>query len=816
MSEFEKRLHQAQNGRGILFCGAGFTADCLNFNETDEIGTGVQLLTILNEKLKGLGVTHDFKDLKNAVDQYKDKTSEYDLMQLLCERFQLQSVSADIVDILKFPWERIYTTNYDNGIELGLRRAGVKPTPFNNLDSPSEMKAGTAIVHLHGYIEKWNIENFSKSCILGAVSFFRLGVVAQWLDAFRNDIERAEIVAFVGFNAADFHLNEFLYNISGLREKIFFINRSTSEPDPDVKMTQERFGQPLYIGRQGFAKSICLELATTKPTEPALASFRRYMPTTPSTSVPSVQDIEDMFIFGKIIPEHLARDEAKGLSDYHVNRLFIDSMIKTIDQGTRIVLLTGEICDGKTVMIEKLSNRLSATRPVYRLFHPYEDLLDEVAGILRAHPNTALIIENCFDINEARIGGIARMFHNSNGVLLLTCRNIAKEAEATKFSILEGFNDFREVRTPKLDDAEVNALVELSDQLASWQNSGARTTAEKRRFVVRNCERSLPRFLLQLLKSEYVSKKYREEYNKNADLGTNEKFAIIAALYIAHVGHDAPIELLSNALKFDVGAMLDRTGSNQNKLKLVHRQADFVRTVPAIGATNILEHMISANDIVDSVVTILKYLAQKSYKNDFDGHIFNQMMRYTILRSVVTDKAQIERFFDNTSKINYCRSHVLFWLQWHMAGVDFKDFNNAEKHLNQGYQEAANYEVRTGRVYDCRQLHDRKAKFLMLRAQHISRRPDELFRDLKEACEIVGRLLQLEPITHHPFQTLELIAETFVGQSLNLIGDLSDIARNTISSVCSFSEKKIDRVPEGYQRSMARKALDKYKILLTI
>ena len=84
------------------------------------------------------------------------------------------------------------------------------------------------------------------------------------------------------------------------------------------------------------------------------------------------------------------------------------------------MLLVGEICDGKTVTIENLSNRLSLSRPVYRLRHLYDDLLDEVSRVLHAQPTAALVVENCFDIRADKFISLARTFHGSQGVLLLS------------------------------------------------------------------------------------------------------------------------------------------------------------------------------------------------------------------------------------------------------------------------------------------------------------------------------------------------------------------------------------------------------------
>ena len=379
---------------------------------------------------------------------------------------------------------------------------------------------------------------------------------------------------------------------------------------------------------------------------------------------------------------------------------------------------------------------------------------------------------------------------------------------------LNNFNSFREIRIPKLNAAEADALVVLIDQIAGWRNLNATSKADKVRFISQACEGSLPGFLLRLLKSDYVKKKYQEEYNKSEGLQKFEKRAIIAALYIAHAGYDAPIDLLSNALHFDAGRMLDRLSGQNDALKLICRQGEYVRAVPAIGATNILEHMIPDKEIVDSILSILEHLAQNTYHDDFERHLFGQMMRYSIMRSVVTDENQVNRFFDHVSKIEYFRRQVLFWLQWHMAKSDFKEFYDAEKFLEQGYCEAESLEKRAGTKYNRRQLDDRKAKFLMRRAQHVERQPAELFRDLKEAWEIVGRLLRNEGATRHPFQTLQAIAETFSSQSQRLLDFQRDTAHQAIASIGNIAKTRLDQVPIGYQRTAAARALEVYFSLI--
>ena len=92
MSNFETRLNQARNGNGILFCGAGFTADCLNFNPDVTIGIGSHLLCVFNEELQRQGKTGSYRDIRNAADAFKMSFGETALMNLLIERFNIQNI----------------------------------------------------------------------------------------------------------------------------------------------------------------------------------------------------------------------------------------------------------------------------------------------------------------------------------------------------------------------------------------------------------------------------------------------------------------------------------------------------------------------------------------------------------------------------------------------------------------------------------------------------------------------------------------------------------------------------------------------------
>ena len=803
--EFQRRFNLARNGGGILFCGAGFSADCLNFKPDETRGTAAQLLDIFNTKLHQ---DPPYRDLQNAADALQEKIAENGMMALLKVRFTVSDVTSDMADLLRYPWQVVYTTNYDNALEIAALAAHKPVEPLNNTDDPSTATPNLPIIHLHGYVQKWDIHNFRESCVLGAESYLNLTHAKKWLDRFRREIDQAQIVVFVGFNAGDFHLNHAINDLTSLREKAFFINRPTAQADPDVTAAQKRLGTPFFTGRAGLAITIKGLLAKDAPEAPRLASFAKYTPPNPAATVPTKEQIEDLFLYGKVEPSQLARDASNDISEYHVRRSAIKEALDAIAGDARIVLFEGHPCDGKSLLTNDFAYHLSGARPVYEIRQAYENILNEVADILHHTPNAALIIENCFDIPTERLASIARQFDGRDGVLILTSRAVAADASPAGLRLLQGLRSFRKMPLTRLNKDEARVLSNLADQIAGWHDFHALDQGARLRFIESTCEASLPHFLLRLLQSEYVADRYREEFNK-LSLSQIERRAIIIALYISHIGENAPVAFLSNVMQMDYSAIIDginaRTGNDA--FRLVRRVGGIIQTVPSIGAENILQNLFADAEIVDAIVSLLKNLAA-TYRDLFEQRIFSQLMRFSILSEVVTDRGEIDRFFEHNKQEQQIRRMPLFWLQWHMAKCASGDISNADTFLKQGYHEAEEFERHTGKTFDRRQLNDRRAKFLMLRARKTAPVGGNLFQDFKEAIELTGKILRQNDPQHYPFETLAEIAQTYgmVGHYLN--DGLKALIDTSLDQLVIYARKRVGVVASGYQREKAQSALN--------
>ena len=827
IGDFSRRLDLARNGGGILFCGAGYSAECLNFKPDETSGTGTQLLNLFNTEL---GQYPPFRDLQNAADALWEQIADHGMQTLLKDRFTVSDVTSEQVDLLRYPWQSVYTTNHDDALEVAARAAHIPVEVFNNTDDPDKFGkfgfvsdsglASLPIVHLHGYVHKWDIHNIRESFRPGAERDPEHANTGKWLNRFRRDIDQAQIVVFVGFNSGDFNLNQVINDPAGLREKAFFINRSTVHVDPDLTVFQNRFGTPSFAGRTWLATGIKTLLERNAPNKPYLSGFVEYKPPVPATVAPAQTQIEDFFLYGKVDPSQLARDWSSdwsidGFSDvsgYHIRRNIVQEALGAIANETRIVLLDGNPCSGKTLLTADLAYGLSRTRPVYRMRQVYKNVLNEVADILHHAPNAVLIIENCLDLPTQQLAGIASQFEKKEGVLILASRTVAVDANPAVIALLEGLESARRISPGRLDDSEMRDLSGLAGQIEGWRDFNALDHDARLRFIQKTCHASLSRFMTEFLQSDYVIDRYREEFNK-VSLNHDERSVMIAALYFSYIGENASVSFLSNAMGMDCGAIIDTLNARagNDPFRLIRKTGEtgkMIETVPSVGAGKILQDLFTDADVVDAIIPLLKRFAAID-RDYFEQHVFTQLMRFTILSGVVTDHDEINRFFEHNKQESEIRRSPLFWLQWHMARCAAGEFVEAEKFLEQGYSEAGELERRTGRTFDRRQLDDRRARFLMVRAEQTGRSGKDLFRDFREAIELTDRILCMESPQYFPFETFAEIVRCYgvVGHEF-YEGD-SMFIDQSLDSLADRARKRIHALSFGSQRDRAQLALDR-------
>ena len=138
-----------------------------------------------------------------------------------------------------------------------------------------------------------------------------------------------------------------------------------------------------------------------------------------------------------------------------------------------------------------------------------------------------------------------------------------------------------------------------------------------------------------------------------------------------------------------------------------------------------------------------------------------------------------------------------------MAMAAQKKWSKAEEYLTMGHTTADNLDQRSGRRFNRKHLEDRRSKFLVERATQEQRPGPDVFRDTREALEIVRRLLGEREISHHPYLTIEMACDLLDRKGTLLEPFQLDTLLKLIRQISQYARQRSILIVDGVQRSRA-------------
>src|SRR5208282_5761831 len=119
---------------------------------------------------------------------------------------------------------------------------------------------------------------------------------SSWAVLFRQDLESAQSVFFVGYSIYDLDIKRILWEHEGLKKKCFFVLGAS--PDPGTARRVARFGAALEHDTQHFAKQLASKEASARApgkSGPVPYCVQKY------DVQPSSAKLEDRFIFDLLL-----------------------------------------------------------------------------------------------------------------------------------------------------------------------------------------------------------------------------------------------------------------------------------------------------------------------------------------------------------------------------------------------------------------------------------------------------------------------------------------------------------------------------------
>jgi hypothetical protein len=340
----------------ILFLGAGFSTLATNIiggnpPTRDELDKHVKLLALLPE---------DDPSTVLDIATYAAKEGK-DLFSLLCNLYTIKSLSPDQTAILSQPWLRIYTTNYDDAVEVFWKSAdGDRQRQSYSTQSqvPTQFRPGS-VVHLHGYIHECTQDSLLQQLVLSHYSYAQQrAILSPWWDVFERDVRIAKNVFFVGYDLGDFEPAKYLTKNPSTVQKTHFILRPVKSPVAASRL--DEYGRRDSMAVSGFAKE-CKACVVAERIEHANALnafwFVDLLKDHKVAVRPTPSEIQSLFTFGKFNFQRLLStfpDPAYAIPRADT----LKQCLSALDEA-RTLIVHSKVGNGKTTFGKGLAIALS-------------------------------------------------------------------------------------------------------------------------------------------------------------------------------------------------------------------------------------------------------------------------------------------------------------------------------------------------------------------------------------------------------------------------------------------------------------------------
>lgn len=234
--DFEQAAGRVQLGRSLAFFGAGFSREAKNIRGRllKDAGDLADQLAKAAGEVPGLS-------LKAAAQAYEDARAQPPLSDVIRQTFTTKEITSSQRKISTLPWSQIYTTNYDDVLERGIKETGGAPNSLLVSDPPPRAAGFRSVVHLHGFVDRMKDDEWEQTVVLTDVQYAAdLLNRSNWPERFRADASYADSIFFFGYSLRDIDISRLLYQDPALRDKTFFVVGAS--PDDDTRIILKRYG----------------------------------------------------------------------------------------------------------------------------------------------------------------------------------------------------------------------------------------------------------------------------------------------------------------------------------------------------------------------------------------------------------------------------------------------------------------------------------------------------------------------------------------------------------------------------------------------
>ena len=708
--ELEEALELGLNGHAVLFAGSGFSRGATNSS-----GQPLKSAYELANHLALLAGLPEGTSLDDAAEEFVNLNGEESLVGELKTEFTVNEITSAHRQIAEIPWRRIYTTNYDNVLEKAYSDLNRNLKPVT-LREEARLRGGnraseTLCVHLNGFIELTTRETIGSELKLTDTSYLTASVSeSPWATMFRQDLDLARAVFFVGYSLADLDIRRLLFDSPQLKQKCFFVIGSQAEEA--TKRRVSRFGTIVPIETSEFADSLLEKSNNYSPQDSEVHigySIKKF--TRPDMqSAFSDQSIFDLLLLGHLKTDLVWESLHEG-NRYFLERPATQKVLESLGSGSRVAVIHSELGNGKTHFLEGIKSRaLERGCEVYTVSVRSGDVFRELDQILNSGDKALVFIDDYPDWMD-----IIEHFSlnaKSNTSLVLSARSAVHDLMIDNLCKLVG-PDIIEYSADLLTDEELAWVIDFFDQYGLWGEKAAWSKQRKLRYLSRDCRSQFSSVLMRLFESPQIASRFNrvlERLNSKRDYYE----VLLSIMILAVVQRTSTINLMIDI--WGTTIMESQFKKNEAVREFFDFQAGEVRLRSATAAQFILKHVADVNLTIDTLVLMAKAMDQAGKYSEMHRLLLRDLMRFSTLQNLLPERQRRPatiRYYEGIKNLFDCRRNPQFWLQYAIACLTLGELDRAGKYFDTAYSFASSGNFRTF------QIDNHYARFLLVRAVEI-------------------------------------------------------------------------------------------------
>ena len=744
-SHAEERLRDAirhaLNGDAMLFLGAG-ASRAAHGRKGVALPIGQELSNTLADEC-GLPPKYDLGDIAEF---FIEQRSETTLINALRKLLIVEHISNDLEIIASIPWSRIWTTNYDDAIEKALDANHAQHVTITTAADVANARGNRLlVVHINGALKSLK-QTITTDFILTSESYATNAFAdSVWSAVFRNDLQTARAIFFVGYSLYDLDVARILFNPVAIFRKTHFIDQIDIDPVLETKLS--KFGTVHGVGVEGFAKTIADEKSTW--IQPKLieqyVNWKSIVPALTHKAT-SDEDVYNLVLHG-LVDQHLllAQSDNPNKASYTVVRECEALVFKHLAEPNAIALIVSSFSNGKTVTVQSLALQLAASgRDVFILDRPTESASNELQRLCRREGEFVVVVEN-YSRNLALIDTFCR-YAPDRCTLLLSEKAEIHELRAPALLDKLGNRQLVEYELDMLGDTELKRMSSLLDLRGLWGERAGLSELQRLAYLREDCGRQLHAVLIDVIKSPHIRARLAEiiAHFESVDGGRR---MLMALCLLQTIGEQPRIDVASDllGLKYNAYRTLMRDPVVRQILDVESGIALF--RSPVI-ANAILSEMENAMTVAEVVVDCVKQGHVDRHADRYLGRIATELTRFANLERILPDSGKriaLQNFYEELKSIPSIRSDPLFWLQYAMARLSLGDLELARRYFEQSYS------IADRKKFDTYQIDNHYCRLLLREAEDTTD-PDDAYKKVDTTIQTLKRQVQRES-RHYPYRS---------------------------------------------------------------